>query len=353
MRIRRNTRWAIFAAVVIIAALVAAILLRKRAAPEVARLLPDSDAVLYVNLEPVRLLTTLGKNPPKEREPEYEEFVSETGFEFERDLDKAAVAIHYGKTVQSKTAETRYSEVFQGHFDSARVSQYLRKVAKDVERYRDYDVYIIPLEGRTVRIALLAYDLAAASNTDGPNVIHGIIDRQKQAALPFAGPPLVSNYYRRVPLGSVIWMIAQSPSAGVPPDRTVGLLPGGWTGLLPHDSIVIASARPLNGVHVRAQVLTHSSDEARTFTDRITAFLVLLKSLDISMDSGGPDPDVKAAFQSIEVRQEAKEAALTATVPFAFFKKLLSEPPVEFTPETQKPPAETPPAAKPQPRPKH
>ena len=348
MRIRRNTRWELFAAIVIIAALVAAILLRKRAAPDVARLLPESDAVLYVNLEPVRLLTNLGKNPPKEREPEYEEFVHETGFEFERDLDKAAIAIHYGKT-----SETRYSEVFQGRFDSAKMNQYLRKLAKNVERYRDYDVYIIPLEGRTVRVALLTYDLAAASNTDGPNVIHGIIDRQKQAALPFAGPPLVSNYYRRVPLGSVIWMIAQSPSAGVPSSRGEGLLPGGWTGLLPRDSVVIASARPLNGVHVRAQVLTHSNDEARNFTDRVAAFLVLLKSLDISMDSGGPDPDVKAAFQSIEVRQEATEAALTATVPFAFFKKLLSEPPVEFTPEAHEPAAETPPAAKPQGRPKH
>lgn len=353
MRIRRNTRWALFAAIVIIAALVAAILLRKRAAPDVARLLPESDAVLYVNLEPVRLLTNLGKNPPKERAPEYEEFVQKTGFEFERDLDKAAIAIHYGQTVNGNTSETRYSEVFQGRFDSAKMNQYLRKLAKDVERYRQYDVYIIPLEGRTVRVALLTYDLAAASNTDGPKVIHGIIDRQKQAAFPFGGPPLVSNYYRRVPLGSVIWMIAQSPSGGVPSGRGEGLLPGGWTGLLPRDSVVIASARPLNGVHVRAQVLTHSSDEARNFTDRVAAFLVLLKSLDISMDSAGPDPDVKAAFQSIEVRQEATEAALTATVPFAFFKKLLSEPPVEFTPETQEPSAGTPPAANPQGRAKH
>ena len=82
---------------VIAGSIVAALLLRKRAAPDAVRLLPASDAVLYINLEPIRLLTDLGKNPPKNRDPQYEEFVRETGFEFERDLDKAALAIHYGQ----------------------------------------------------------------------------------------------------------------------------------------------------------------------------------------------------------------------------------------------------------------
>ncbi len=346
MRTRRNTLWAVFAAVLIIAAIVAAVLLRKRAAPEVARLLPDSDAVLYVNLEPVRLLTDLGKKPVQDREPEYEDFVRETGFEFERDLDKAAFAIHYGAAANNKTADTRYSEVFQGRFDSGRVSQYLRKLAKDVERYHDRDVFIIPMEGRTVRVALLTYDLTAVSNTDGPDVIHGIIDRQTQAALPFAGPPLVSEYYRRVPLGSVLWTIARTPANAVSQDHGELLLPGAWTGLLPRGSIVIASARPLNGVHLRAQVLTQSDDQARDFASRVTTFLALFKSLDISMDGGGPDPDVKAAFQSIEIHQEKDQAILTANVPFAFFKKILSTPPVDFSPDVQKPPESSPPAAR-------
>jgi hypothetical protein len=37
---------------------------------------------------------------------------------------------------------------------------------------------------------------------------------------------------------------------------------------------------------------------------------------------------------------------LTAKVPYAFFKKILSEPPVELGPETQKPPEQNAPAAK-------
>jgi hypothetical protein len=345
MRNRRNQLWAACAAVLIFAAIATAILLRKRAAPEVARLLPESDAVLYVNLEPVRLLTDLGKNPPKNREPEYEDFVKQTGFEFERDLDKAAFAIHYGGN-PGRPADTRYSEVFQGHFDSERVGQYLRKLANNVvERYRDFDIFVIPVEGRTVRVALLGIDLAAASNTDTADPIRGIIDRQKQAALPFAGPPLVSEYYRRVPLGSVVWTIARTTGKNTVPDRGELLLPGGWTGLLPHNSIVIASARPLADVHLRAQVLTRNEDEARSFTERVATFLTIFRSLNISMDGGGPDPDVKAAFQSFEVHQNKDEAILTANVPFAFFKKVLSDPPVDFGPTTTKPPEQNAPAA--------
>jgi hypothetical protein len=343
MRTRSKQLWVAFAVVLVIAGgIVTAILLRKRAAPDAARLLPDSDAVFYINLEPIRLLTDLGKKPPHDRDPQFQEFVNQTGFEFERDLDKAAFAIHYGGTRDSKSGETRYSEIFQGHFDSTRVSQYLRKLASRVESYRDLDIYIIPLEGRTVRVVLLGIDIAAASNTADASVIHGMIDRYKQAALPFAGPPLVSEYYRRVPLGSVIWTIARPPAASPAQEHGEFLLPGGWNGLLPPKSVVIASARPLNDIHLRAQVLTNGEGEARSFTERVNTYLVLFKSLDISMDSGGPDADVKAAFESLEIHQDKTEAVLTAKVPYAFFKKLLSEPTVELGPGTQELPRSTP-----------
>jgi hypothetical protein len=346
MRTRRKRLWVALAVVLVIAGgIVSAVLLRKRAAPDAVRLLPDSDAVLYINLEPIRLFTDLGKHPVKDRDPQYEDFVRQTGFEFERDLDKVALAIHYGTSIRGQSTETRYSEILQGHFDSERVEAYLRKLAASVEHYGNFDIYIIPLEGRTVRVALLGVDVAAASNTEGPDAIHGMIDRYRQAALPFAGPPLVSQYYRLVPLGSIIWTIARPPSASSSENHAELLLPGGWSGLLPPDITVIASARPLNEVHLRAQVLTHSEAEARGFTDRVNTFLALFKSLNISIDGGGPDPDVKAAFDSLEIHQDKDQAVLTAKVPYAFFKKVLSEPPVEFGPETQKPPKQSAPAA--------
>src|SRR5580704_5704982 len=117
MRNRRKHLWAALAVLLVLGGILTAILLRRRAPPDAVRFLPESDAVLYVNLEPIRLFTGLGKSPPKDRDPQYEEFVRQTGFEFERDLDKAAFAIHYGVPVAGKPPETRYSEILQGHFD--------------------------------------------------------------------------------------------------------------------------------------------------------------------------------------------------------------------------------------------
>ena len=339
MRNRRRKLWIALAVILVIGAIVAALLLRKSAAPDAVRLLPNADAILYVNLEPVRLLTDLGKNPPKNREPEYENFARQTGFEFERDLHRAALAIHYGRTPGNLAVETRYSEILQGQFDNQRVSEYLRKLSQGVERYNDFDIYIIPLEGRTLRVVLLGVDMAVASNTDGSDVIHGMVDRYKQAALPFAGPTLASDYYARVPLGSVVWTIARIPDNSAAQDRSELLLPGSWSSLLPRGSIVIASARPLNEVHLRAQVLLKGENEARNFTERVNTFLALFRTLDISVEGGGPDPDVRKAFDSFQIRQDKSEAVLTASVPFAFFKKIVSEAPVDFGSETEKPPA--------------
>ncbi len=347
MRNRRRQLWIAIAVLILLAgAITAALLFRKHRAPDVVRLLPDSDAVFYVNLEPIRLLTDLGKKPPANRDPDYEQFVKATGFEFERDLHRAAFAIHYGNSASNRSPETRYSGILQGNFNASHVSQYLRNLpGSQVERYRDFDVYVVPLEDRTLRVALLGIDTAATSNIADPGFIHYMIDRYKESALPFPGPNLVRDYYAHVPFGSVVWTIARTPAQSTAQDRTELLLPGAWSSLLPKDSVVIASARPLNDIHLRAQVLTQSEDQARRFSERLQAFLALFKAIDISMDGGGPDPDVKKAFDSFSVKQDKSEAVITAAVPFAFFKKIVSEAPVDLGAETQKPPEQNAPAA--------
>src|SRR4029077_16980935 len=87
---------------------------RKAASPEAARLLPGADVFFYINLEWVRKFNATSQLPPVSREPEYQKFVEETGFQFERDLDKAAFAIHYPQSWGGGTAgsvsEPRFSE---------------------------------------------------------------------------------------------------------------------------------------------------------------------------------------------------------------------------------------------------
>ncbi len=325
---------------VIAVGIVAALLLRKRAAPEPARLLPEADAFFYVNLKPIRRAGALDKAAPISREPEYEQFVRETGFEPERDLDEAAFAVHSpppaSETEGPAQRFPRYSEIFVGRFNTQRVTDYFRKSSPSVERYRDTDIYSIPLEGRTVRLALLGPDTAAVSNTEGPQVIHGIIDRYHAVALPFGGPPLVRDYYKHVPLASLAWMIAHVTPTSQGAKTSMFVLPGGFDLFFPADTVVVGSVRYMGNVSLKAEAFTASEDMAKRITDQANAFLAVFKGLDATMATGA-DPDVKDFFDSFKVEQDKDRAVLTASMPKGFLKKIFSEPPTGTMPAPLQP----------------
>jgi len=91
--IHRRTRFSIAIVIVVLLLLAGAIYLRKEAPPEAARLLPESDGIVYVSLKPLRSATHFDQHPV-EHSPEYQQFIDATGIEFERDLDEAAFALH-------------------------------------------------------------------------------------------------------------------------------------------------------------------------------------------------------------------------------------------------------------------
>src|SRR5438046_7008365 len=100
--------------------------------------------------------------PEVPHEPEYEQFIQATGFQFERDLDQAAFAIHYPPVKPTSKATSleaaRFSEVFVGKIQGERLRNYLAKISGSVENYNSVNIYNIPLEGRTLRVAILGFD---------------------------------------------------------------------------------------------------------------------------------------------------------------------------------------------------
>src|SRR5215471_16358714 len=94
MRFRRRIP-VLLGLLIFVAAVAAVVELRKHAPPEPARLLPGADGFLYVNLKWMRRADMADKLPQVPHDPEYEQFIQATGFEFERDLQQAAFAIHY------------------------------------------------------------------------------------------------------------------------------------------------------------------------------------------------------------------------------------------------------------------
>jgi hypothetical protein len=330
---------------------VAIITLRKHAPPEPARLLPGADGFFYVNLDWIRKFNAASPLPPVSHEPEYQKFVEETGFQFERDLDKAAFAIHYPQNWENGTgdssSELRFSEVFVGKIDAARLTTYLKKLSSSIDNYRGFDIYNIPLEGRTVRVVLLSYDSVAVSNHPNPDVIRGIVDRSRKLASPFGGPSLLRRFYGKVPLASLSFAILRV----VPEAGSLGGI-ANWSLLFPKPAVAVISARYFPALHLRAEAFTDSPDDAHAITEKTAAFLNIFHTAEFSVGAHGTDPDAKAFFDSLKVEQSGDRAILTATVPQGFIKKILSDAPADSvsSPKSPKavPPAKQPPKSVPQ-----
>lgn len=342
MRIRRAFPIAL-ALVIVVAAVILAVQLRKQAPPEPARLLPGADAFVYANLGWARKANGGKLLLPVAHDPEYERFIQETGFDFERDLDAAAFAIHYPEKwpaggTGGAAVEPRYSEVVTAKFDRTKCLDYLKKVAQSVETYNSIDIFTIPLYGRSFRIAILSVDTVAASNHDDPAVIRGIVDRSRRLASPFGGPALLRRYYRHVQFASPFWMVARTEPLARQFDTWSALFPK------PADLVISASYNPLHfplrvdALHLRAEAWASSDADARIIADKANSYLAMFRTAEISVGSAGTDADVKALFESLQVRQEGTRAILAAILPGGFLRKLSESPEQTSTPAMPSPP---------------
>jgi len=264
--------------------------------------------------------------PAVPHDPEYEQFIQATGFQFERDLQEGALAVHYASPQTG--GETRFSEVFVAKIDGDKLRAYLKTLASSADPYHSIDIYNIPLQNRTVRVAILGVDTVAASNHNDPGVIRGIIDRSRKLASPFGGPALLRQFYKHVPIASLAWGIfrlnsTSAPAASVP---------------LPFSSpaSVVTSVRYLGAVHFRAEAFTASDSEAQQLTSQADTFLAIFRSAEVSVAGKTPDPDIRKALDSLKVEQKKDRAVLTATVPVELIRKMVAEAPREVGPQTQR-----------------
>jgi hypothetical protein len=329
MRIKRAFP-VLFGFLIFVAAVTLIVQLRKHAPPEPARLLPGADAFLYIDLKWMRRADIATHIPEVPHDPEYEQFIQATGFQFERDLQEAALAIHYAGPITG--GETRYSEVFIAKIDGDRLRDYLKVLTRSVDTYRSVDIYNIPLQGRTLRVAILGVDTVAVSNHPDPGVIRGIIERSRKLASPFGGPLLLRQFYKRVPFASLAWGIFRlNPHGAEPPVEVV--LP------LSSPATVVASVRYLRAVHFRAEAFTRDEQEAQQLTTQVNTFLSIFHSAEISVAGQTPDPDVKTALDSLKVEQKSDRTVLTAILPTELLRKIVAEAPKQVGPaatETRK-----------------
>jgi hypothetical protein len=276
---------------------------------------------VYLNLRPLRLASAFAKLPPVQRDADYEEFVRSTGFDFERDLDAAGIAVHLapdaspasGAAQNPAPRETRYSEAFVGRLDPEALTKYFEKMARSKEAYSGATVFTIPVEARTVRLAVLSKNLAVVSNAEDASVIRGMIDRSRGQGLA-SGPELAREFYKEVPAGSLAWTIAKS--------RHNLPLPNGLELAMPDGVTWVGSVRYAGTLELKAQAIAANEADAKQIVESLNTLLALFHSIQSSVKTAGTDADVKRAFDSVQVSQENNRVVVTASVPAGFLEKM-------------------------------
>jgi hypothetical protein len=325
---RKRTRYSLLLMLALMVALVVVLMLRKAAPPEAARLLPESDAIVYANLKPLRAVTHFDRTSVK-RSPDYQNFVDATGIVPERDLDAVAFALHRMDDPNGPNGPVGYSEVFEGRFDGERLARYLATIATTKESYAGHDIYTVTVgDGkvtRPLRIAQLGYDTIAASNMPTTEQIHSILDRHRAAASPFSGSSLLSERYRDVPAFSSAWAIGH---IGLPFSDRGFVSIFGLQLPMTEDTTFVASVRYLGTLHLRIEQIAPTEPDAAHATETLTGLLALVKSVERTQMQMQPQTSSNAAFReltdSAKIEQHKDRAVLTANIPLELIKQLTS-----------------------------
>ncbi len=310
----RRTRRTLWILAAVLAFLALAIFLRSKAPPEAARLLPESDGIVYVNLKPVRAFLHKDLKPPS-RVPEYQQFVDATGVDWERDLDQVAIALHRMSDPRGPNGPVAYSMVLVGNLTGKRLNAWLEAHAASRESYAGHTIYSVPSEGRTVRVAQIGYDMVAVSNTPTPEQIHSMLDRHRTAALPFAGSTLLTRHYHDVPLLAQAWGVGQ---IGLPFSESGAIHIFGFALPLEDDSTIVASVTPalsLGGVlNLRVEEIAASDDVAASQAAALATLVTLARGFSAPLSANGANNGLRQLLKTAEVTQKRNHVVVTAAL---------------------------------------
>lgn len=326
----RRTLWIVAAVLLLVAV---AVFLRSKAPPEAARLLPESDGIIYVNLKPFHSFFKKDLKPPK-RAPEYQQFVAATGFDWERDLDQVAIGLHRMANPNGPNGPVAYSMVLVGNLTGTKLNAWLAAHATAREIYAGHTIYDIPSEGRTVRVTQIGYDMMAVSNAPTPEQIHSMVDRHRTAALPFAGSTLLAKHYKDVPLLSLAWGIGQ---IGLPFNESGSIKIFGFSLPLEADSTIIASVTPAlsmgGDLNVRLEEIAPSEEAASSQAAALATLVTLARGVTAALGPNPANNGLKEVLQTAEVTQKHNRVMVSARLTPAIVEDLAKD--ENFLPDAQ------------------
>lgn len=344
MRMNRRTRRTLMVVAAVLVLLAVAVFLRSKAPPEAARLLPESDGIVYVNFRPIRAF--LRKDlAPSHHDPDYQAFIDATGIDWERDLEQAAIAMHRMDDPNGPNGPVAYSMVLVGKIKGQQLRKWLDAHSTTREFYGGATIYSIPSDRRTVRVAQIGYDMVAISNFPTTEKIHSIVDRHRAAALALAGSTLLSRHYHDIPLLSIAWGMGR---IGLPFNESGAINVFGLQLPLQSDSTIVASIAPelplAEALHVRVVDEAPSEQAAQAESSALDNLVTLARTVTEPLADNPANRALKELLKTAEVSRSRDRVVIKATLPPSFFSSLASQE-KNLTPETTPAP---PPASHPE-----
>jgi hypothetical protein len=304
---------------------------------EMLSLMPDdASTVLFLDFAELRHAPFIAQlyawTPQPQADPEYAQFVKDTGFDYERDLDRIAIA------VEKRVQDSALFAIADGKFDRQKVSAFVLKdgtAAKTGGR----ELFSVPASGTTKKISFVFLQNNRIALTNDSNLA-AFLDAQKRSKDAaewhtrferLAGSPLFAVIKQNAALGSTL--AARAPGGLRSPQLSTLLDQLQWitiAGKPENDHLRIvaegecladATVRQLSDVMNGVLILAEgglNDPQARQQLDPAmrNAYLDLLKSADISKIDRGDSKSVRLVFDLtagfLEAARKAPSAPDTA-----------------------------------------
>jgi hypothetical protein len=284
---------------------------------EILALMPDdASAVFFADLAQLRnspfFLQLYKWAPRPQADADYAEFLRNTGFDYERDLNRLALA------VEKRGQESALFAIADGHFDRQKIAAYATKTGT-LQKRGARDIFSVPLSGSTRRISFTFLRSDRLAITDDADLAAFLAVKQnstdtaewRERFQRLAGSPVFAVVRQSAGTGAAL--AAQAPG---------GLRSPQLSALLDQLQWLTLAARPENdGLRVVAEGECTQEGTVRQLTDLLNgvtflaqaglndpktrqqlnpaareAYLELLKSADVSKIDRGETKSVRIVF---------------------------------------------------------
>jgi hypothetical protein len=297
---------------------------------EALALMPtDAIAILFADFDELRQAPFVAKlyawAPKPQADADYAQFLKETGFDFERDLERITIA------VEKRGQDFTLFAILDGKFDRQKISAYALKDGLAVKT-AGREIFSVPVSGTVKKISLTFLRNDRIAVTGDANLVR-FLDAKKRAEEAadwrarferLAGSPVFAVIRQDAAIGAAL--AAQAPRGLRSPQLSTLLDQLQWitlAGKPENDRLRVvaegecraeAAARQLvdlmNGVVILAQLgLNDAKTRQQLDPAAREAYLELLKSADVSKINRGDTKSVRLVFEITPGFLEAARSA--------------------------------------------